>query len=283
MGVGRHPRPHPGDLLAALRPLHWLKNAFVLAPMVFSGKLCNSDAALRVAAVAVGFSLAASASYLVNDLHDKELDRATPRNRNRPIARGAIPDGLVWFIAPLLAAAGFFFASKAECLFYVLAYSAASHAYTFFLKKIPALDVACLVGLYTLRLLAGAAAAWVPPSPWLLSCGGVLALALAWGKRIEEPTIYVSSLVRRTLPIVVAASGLLYLAYSLSSAGRTALGSLAPYTSVPALVALVRYLRRARAGVGDPMTVMATDQWLAFAAALWVVLVLVGVTLQHCI
>lgn len=275
-------RPHPRDVVVALRPLHWAKNAFVLAPVVFSGKLCIASVAGRAAAVAFAFSLAASASYIVNDLHDQKTDRANPRTRFRPIARGAIPQHLALFLALVLTMAALFLASFGEALPFLAAYIVASHMYTFFFKSVPFLDLACLVGLYVLRLLAGAAAALVPASPWLLVCGGSLALALAWGKRVEGQAIYPQAFVRRTLPLVVAATGLAYVAYSFSEAGRTALGPTAPVTPLPVIVALLRYLQRAVHGEGDPMTAFVGDRLLFASVATWGVLVFMAVVLEHC-
>ncbi|MEP6779845.1 MAG: hypothetical protein ABJC26_08150, partial [Gemmatimonadaceae bacterium] len=58
--------------------------------------------------------------------------------------------------------------------------------YTFWLKRVPLLDTLVLAGLYTLRILAGAAAIAVIPSVWLLSFSMFLFLSLALAKRHSE-------------------------------------------------------------------------------------------------
>ncbi len=89
----------------ALRVKHWLKNALVLLPLIFSGQLFD----LRICALAlcgfIGFSLMASAIYLFNDILDKNEDALHPRKRMRPIASGALPIKEAVVLALLLAIA----------------------------------------------------------------------------------------------------------------------------------------------------------------------------------
>jgi 4-hydroxybenzoate polyprenyltransferase len=59
-------------------------------------------------------------------------------------------------------------------------------AYSFYIKKIPVLDVLILAGLYTHRILAGGIAADVPISAWLLGFSTFLFLSLAFAKRYTE-------------------------------------------------------------------------------------------------
>src|SRR4029079_989963 len=54
------------------------------------------------------------------------------------------------------------------------------------LKRQLVIDVILLAGLYTFRILAGAAAVDVPLSPWLLAFSTFFFLSLALGKRYIE-------------------------------------------------------------------------------------------------
>src|SRR5690606_18481259 len=54
------------------------------------------------------------------------------------------------------------------------------------LKRRPIVDVMCLAGLYTVRLLAGAAAIGAPASFWLLAFSMFVFLSLALIKRFAE-------------------------------------------------------------------------------------------------
>ena len=82
-----------------MRPAEWVKNVFVLAPVVFSGHLGELPASRAVAETAA-FCLMASAGYVVNDIRDVELDRQHPSKRRRPIAAGELSGGVAWACSP---------------------------------------------------------------------------------------------------------------------------------------------------------------------------------------
>ena len=92
----------PFALLRAMRPHQWVKNAFVLAPLVFAGPQLLSGGALttellvRGFGAALAFCLASSATYLLNDIHDVEADRRHPVKCKRPIAAGELPVPQAW-------------------------------------------------------------------------------------------------------------------------------------------------------------------------------------------
>lgn len=69
--------------LRALRLHQWLKNLLLFVPLLTSFSLMNPDRLRSVLLAFLAFSLAASATYLVNDLWDLENDRAHPRKRRR--------------------------------------------------------------------------------------------------------------------------------------------------------------------------------------------------------
>ena len=75
-------------LLRSLRPEQWLKNGFVLAPLVFSGLLDDPTVWGRGLLAVAAFCAASSAVYLVNDVFDREVDRRHPTKCSRPIAAG---------------------------------------------------------------------------------------------------------------------------------------------------------------------------------------------------
>jgi 4-hydroxybenzoate polyprenyltransferase len=68
----------------------------------------------------------------------------------------------------------------------LLIYTVATLVYSLYLKKKVLVDVVVLSGLYTLRLLAGSAAAHVRISPWLAAFSVFLFLSLAMVKRFSE-------------------------------------------------------------------------------------------------
>ena len=78
------------SLIKLMRPKQWTKNVFVFAALVFSGNLFNVP---MLVATTIGFGvfcLASSCVYIINDIVDKEKDRAHPKKCKRPIASGAV-------------------------------------------------------------------------------------------------------------------------------------------------------------------------------------------------
>lgn len=175
--------------LKALRPKQWAKNVLILAPVVFSSIYLTEPWRLLDAALAVlAFSLLASSGYLLNDYLDREADRKHPRKCKRPIASGALPEGvaIVEMIVVLLIGAGIAFFVSPVFLVVGLAYLATTMLYSFVLKHIVILDVMVLSSFYLLRVVAGAAAIEVRVSAWLFLCTAFLALFIGLHKRRAE-------------------------------------------------------------------------------------------------
>lgn len=171
-----------------MRPAQWSKNLFVLAPLLFARRL-GDPAALRDAALAfVAFSAAASGTYLLNDLADRERDRLHPAKRLRPIAAGTLGPGTAATAAAVLGAAAVGAAWPLPRAFalLLLGYLALSVLYTLVLKRLVILDVMAISLGFVLRVLAGAAAITVAVSHWLLLCTSFLALFLGFSKRRHE-------------------------------------------------------------------------------------------------
>jgi len=82
-------------ILQLMRPSHWVKNIFVFAALVFGRKLFGPlDEVLLSIGSAVGgflcFCMAASATYIFNDIIDRQNDKSHPEKCKRPIAAGDI-------------------------------------------------------------------------------------------------------------------------------------------------------------------------------------------------
>jgi 4-hydroxybenzoate polyprenyltransferase len=134
------------------------------------------------------FSLCASATYIVNDLLDIEADRRHPAKRQRPFAAGDLSVTLGLGIAAVFCAAAFLGAAflSRSYLAWLLVYLAATLAYSLRQKRVAVVDVLSHSGLYTLRLLAGAAAVDVRISHWFAAFSIFLFLSLAIVKRFSE-------------------------------------------------------------------------------------------------
>ena len=175
-------------LVRLIRPKQWIKNGFVLAPLIFTGEFLQEQAVKQALLATLLFCLASSATYILNDIRDVERDRHHPqKSKTRPIAAGAvsIKNALIllvslyivlimsWWIAPQVAAV-------------TTAYLALNVGYTYWLKHQPVLDIFTIAIGFVLRVLAGAVALDVPVSGWMFVTTLCLALYLAAIKRGQE-------------------------------------------------------------------------------------------------
>jgi len=81
-------------LFEGMRPKQWTKNVFVLAGVVFAGRLLDRGSLLRAAAGFAVFCAAASSVYLLNDFLDRDADAHHPTKKLRPIASGRLSPAL---------------------------------------------------------------------------------------------------------------------------------------------------------------------------------------------
>jgi len=172
----------------ALRPHQWAKNVLVLAPMLAAHRALEPAVLLGCLLAFIAFSLCASSVYVLNDMLDLEADRGHPRKSNRPFASGDLPLAAGFVMFPALLLVGGIVAAFLPFKFQLslLAYYAVTVAYSSFLKRFLLIDAVSLAGLYTLRIIAGAGAAEVPLSFWLLLLSVFLFLSLAFVKRYAE-------------------------------------------------------------------------------------------------
>lgn len=175
-------------LLKSSRPHQWVKNLFVAAPLVFAVRIGEAVALLRTLAAVLCFCVLSSAVYLLNDIVDVEKDRAHPLKRFRPIASGALPLPVARIAAFAFAGVGLAGAALLRTNFLAVAvgYLLLNLAYSFALKRVAFLDVACISLGFLLRVLGGATAIPVEASLWLMGCTLLLAGFLGFGKRAHE-------------------------------------------------------------------------------------------------
>ena len=178
----------PGSWLKAIRIEQWVKNVLLFVPLLAAHQFSNWQAWFQALLAFLAFGLCASSHYIVNDLRDLQADRRHPRKRMRMFASGVVPVTTGLIASPLLLLLAAAIAVWLGWPFAALlgAYFVATNLYTFWLKRVPILDVLVLAGLYTLRILAGAAAVEVVPSFWLLAFSMFFFLSLALAKRHSE-------------------------------------------------------------------------------------------------
>lgn len=182
------PETKLNGLMDLMRPKHFVKNGFVLAPILFAGQFTDTRLLLLALEAFLLFCIAASSVYVLNDLLDAPSDRCHPKKRfTRPIASGAVskPQAIALLVVLYLAlalAATVRPLVVAEIAVYILL----NFAYSYKLKHLPIWDIFCVASGFVLRVLVGATAISVPLSSWMFITTLCLALYLAALKRRQE-------------------------------------------------------------------------------------------------
>lgn len=276
-----------------LRPLQWVKNAFVLVGLVFGHAWRDPARAEAALWATFAFCLASGAAYALNDAHDAAHDREHPDKRGRPVARGAVSPAQATGLAGLAAAASLAAAAWAgwKAAAIVAVYLAMSAVYTLWLKRVPVLEVGVIAAGFMLRLLAGTLGIGIEPSNWLIACGFLLTLFLGLAKRRAEIARLAGHAGRHRAVLDDYSAGFLDKAVALAAAGM--LVAYAWYTlaedterihgtgrlvlTLPwVLLGTLRYLYRLRwrGGGGDPAEELLRDPLLAACVAGWLATVL---------
>ena len=175
-------------IFRALRPHQWIKNALVFVPLVLGGLLLEFDAWSYAFLGFVALCLAASASYVLNDLRDAQSDRKHWSKRERPIARGDISVRASFALAAILLALALGVGALIgpEEMAMIAVYVVIALSYTYYWKRVPIADIFVIAGLFTFRIALGILILDVRISPWLLVFSMFLFLSLSAAKRHTE-------------------------------------------------------------------------------------------------
>lgn len=176
------------DWVRLIRAHQWLKNLLLFVPLIAAHQMSDFAAVGTLLLAFASFSLCASVVYMINDLFDLNSDRRHPRKCLRPFAAGTVSILQGALLIPALALMSLLFGYwvGGQFLIWLIVYLTLTSAYTFLLKTYAILDCLTLASLYTLRILAGAAAITIPVSFWLLAFSVFLFLSLAFIKRHAE-------------------------------------------------------------------------------------------------
>jgi 4-hydroxybenzoate polyprenyltransferase len=278
-------------LIGSIRPRQWIKNLFVFAAVMFSHKLFTPDVWRALAAFAIFCGLS-GVIYLLNDVADRERDRAHPRKRFRPIASGALSVGVALAAAAGLAAASFVAAAAlgGPFLLTALGYVVLLALYSVWLKHLVIVDALTVASGFVLRAVAGAVAVDVEISGWLLICTVLIALFLALGKRRHEfltldaeaarhrpiLTEYSAGLLDQMIAVVTASTVTAYALYTMSPETVAKFGTrFLPATLPFVLYGIFRYLYLLyhRQLGGNPSELFLNDRALIVNGVLWIVAV----------
>lgn len=280
-------------LWRGMRPRHWVKNVFVLAPLVFARKFPDPEANLKTAVAFVVFCILSSAVYLLNDLADREADRHHPRKKNRPVASGQLRPVYAWSAAMILAVVGLAGSMWLAPGFVLAAavYLGVNLAYSLWLKRVVILDVMLVASGFLIRAWAGAEALDVRMSHWLVLCTGLVALFIGFVKRRQEMVDLESKAPRQRsslesysvpfldqmISVVTSATLLGYALYAFSPDVASKLGTRYMGATFPfVLFGMFRYLFLVhQKGEGDnPTAVVLSDRPLLLTVLAWGALVI---------
>jgi decaprenyl-phosphate phosphoribosyltransferase len=281
-------------LLRACRPRQWAKNLLVLAAASAAGRIDQLDVALPVAGAFVVLCMISSATYLVNDVRDREQDRVHPTKRTRPIASGELSPRTALIAAAVLATVGVVGATAIAVPLGVVAviYLLLTGSYSLWLRRVAVLDVLAIAGGFVLRALAGGAATDIYLSRWFVLVTAFCAIFLVAAKRLAE-------LRENGRPVPVRATLRRYSRRGLEAAVfAAALAASAAYVSwaitrpshvvwyvlsvVPFVLWLTRYAALIDSGAGQaPEEVILRDRVLLALSVMWGVLYLGGVYVGH--
>jgi len=163
----------------------------LFAALVFTGNLFVTPLFLRVVWAFIIFCIAASATYLFNDVLDVKSDQLHPIKKNRPVASGKLPVKMALLISISFALVSFILAYNFSYIFFLLIviYLVLQLMYSLWLKNHPTIDILIIAMGFIIRVYAGAFVINAHLSVWFLLCVVSVALFLASGKRRAELSI----------------------------------------------------------------------------------------------
>jgi 4-hydroxybenzoate polyprenyltransferase len=276
-------RPLVAALWRAVRPHQWLSNLVVFAALVYSRSLLDFALLIRVV---LGFLLLcglSSATFLVNDVVDRERDRRHPVRRHRPVAAGELSARQAMAAAAVLAVVSLAGAFALQPAFGLAAagYFLIMIGYSLGLRRVPALDVLAIATGLVLRAVAGALLIQVTISPWLYLAVGGLGLILALGRvqyemRLAEATgaletsKYTLEAVEPMNHLAVAFTLIVYCLYTFLAAGLPDNHTM--MLTIPIVIYGVfryRYLTDQQVEGQSPERLMISDMPLLLTVGLW--------------
>ena len=291
----------PG-LIVSLRPEQWTKNLLLFAGLVFGGRLTDLDAVLAATAAFATFCALSGATYLVNDIRDRDADRGHPLKQTRPVASGELAVGSAAAAAALLIGGAMVAAWLLSPAFGAIAaaYALIFSLYSLALKHVVIVDVLTIAGGFVLRAVGGAVVVAVPIGPWLLVCTTLLALFLALSKRRHELVLlgdgasrhrrslehYSPYLLDQMIAVVTASTVTAYALYTMSPETVAKFHThWLPATLPFVLYGIFRYLYllyQRRLG-GNPSELLLSDRALLINTVCWicaVLLIIYGLRLE---
>jgi 4-hydroxybenzoate polyprenyltransferase len=275
-------------LFECMRPVQWIKNGFVLAPVIFSANLADTPTVFRALAAFAVFCLAASGIYLWNDCIDWPSDLEHPQKKLRPIPSGRLSPSVAITGAALLVLLSLMgaFALNKPTGILLSSYAVVNFLYSMWLKHSVIVDVMCIALGFVLRVMAGASSIAVETSHWLLLCTFLLALFLGIAKRRSEIVVlstasakhrrvlteYSLTWLDQSITLVASAAVVAYALYTVAPETQTRFGTDRLVYTVPLVVyGFLRYLHlvHSTSQTGNPTSALIVDKQLLGCVLAW--------------
>ena len=269
-----------------IRIKSWVKNGFLLLPLIFSLKLTETNTILYALHGVLIFCLASSFIYIINDVLDANADALHPRKKSRPIASGAISKNKALILVAI------HFASQMPYWFgtTVLTYLALNLAYSLYLKTVVLVELLVVSTNFVLRVLAGCFAISVAPSNWILVVTFFLSLLLVVVKRKSEMHLlqaeafnhrvvlkqytlgFLNGLVYLAATVTITA----YLLYSMDPQVTSALNTQRLiYSTFFVVIGILRLIliseTSGHGGEGDPTVLLFRDRFIQITIICWII------------
>jgi decaprenyl-phosphate phosphoribosyltransferase len=287
-----HTRPlsTASEVLRLIRPKQWIKNAFVFAPLIFARLLFDAEPFMLALRAFVTFCLTASAVYIINDVADRDADRAHPEKRHRPLAAGTVSLGHAFVFLGILLTADVALLVTLPLKFAVIlgTYFTINLAYSFRLRNVFLLDVFIIAAGFMLRVLGGAYAINVTLSSWIVLCSLFISLFLGFAKRRGELVeaqqagiaakrkvlqLYRVEYLDQVLTVTAAGTVISYALYTVAQRTVEMFGTdRLIYTTVFVIYGVFRYLFliHTSSSVQNPTAAVTTDVPILVNGILWI-------------
>lgn len=270
-----------------MRPTQWVKNGFVLMPLIFSARLFHIEDFMKVCGMLAAFCLVSSATYIINDYMDMDQDRVHPLKKHRPIASGEVSPGSAFVLASILILGALMLASAihapVECYVLLAGYLGLHIVYSVKLKDLVIVDVLTISVGFLLRVVAGAMTISVSVSSWLILCTFSVAIFLALGKRRHEVVIlcedaachrpvlenYSVALLDQLLQVVTTSTFIFYCLYSVRGTGMQSEKMMFTIPLVTYGIFRYLYLIYHKEDGGSPTALLLTDPPLLTCVIIW--------------
>ncbi len=274
-------------LVTLVRPKHWIKNLFVVIPLLVSGNLFNQVLLWPSLLGFVAFCLVSSAVYVFNDMIDIANDRNHPKKRDRPLAAGEVTLNQAIFLIIILLLLTTLICIRLNLfsIFMLVAYSLLNILYSLIIKRYAIIDIISISLGFVCRVQMGVFITELNTSAWLLVLTFSLSMLLALGKRKAELHLettdtrkslgsYTKEFIGSLELVFLTNTLVFYVMYTFFSETFPGDLSLFAFSSIFVVAGLSRYLyltiNEQFENLYDPVEILYKDKFILVSVILWV-------------